>query len=517
MSRALPQYKGDKTNAEIEFWDLKGNYFKKKITIDVQGNSTQWYPKKNYAIDLCNDDWIGDDTFSLKFGNWVEQDSYHLKAWWVDMFRGCGQVYYNLLTDIWKYKRGPLNIPWMKAKINSDRLTNRGFGCSYDYEPADLDLRLPTGATCHPEGFPMILHYNGDFLGIYSWSIKKHRKNYHMDKKNYLEILIDGVLRTDEFWAGHSSIDWTEFELKNPKTLITMDGNKYDGDNPTELIDPSSPSWTNSKDQKNTYKTKQAIEALSDIMPQIEAAVSQYGVDSQEVIDLYNQYFDVDNLIDYIIFSDVILDTDTGVNNVLWTTWDGVKWFACPYDIDRILGIWGGYCTGNQASVLLIRQHIPTYYIGQNSTFRTRLANRYRELREGGVLSIDNLMSYCTRWLDAIGFDNYKKEFDRWPNNIVNNNAVVNDEYWEIDSTDIQNSGTWSSSAQYEIGDVCYYGAGNVSGYGSVCGYYKFTCKKQNTNTPPFSKLRCKDSLWRLYSWINTQLSFMDTFYNYNP
>ena len=62
-----------------------------------------------------------------------------------------------------------------------------------------------------------------------------------------------------------------------------MDGSTYDGDNPQELIDSSSAAWTNSKDQKNTKKTKEAIEALSDVMPQIEAAVTQYGVNSQEV------------------------------------------------------------------------------------------------------------------------------------------------------------------------------------------------------------------------------------------
>lgn len=517
MSRSLPQYKGDEVNAEIEFWDLNGNYFTKKIVMDVQGNSTQWYPKKNYAIDICNDNWVGDDTFSLKFGNWVEQDSYHLKAWWVDMFRGCGQSYYNLLTDIWKYKRGVLNKPWLKAKISSDRLTNRGFGCSYDYEPEDLDLRLDTGATCHPEGFPLILHYNGEFLGIYSWAIKKHRKNYHMDKKTYEEVLIDGVLFSNEFWNGVENIDWTSFELKNPKTLITMDGEKYDGDNPVELIDNTSPYWDNSKNQKNTQKTKNYIKALSNVMPLIREAVDTYGVDSQEVIDLYNTYFDVDNLIDYILFSDVILDTDTGANNVLWATWDGVKWFACPYDIDRILGIWGGYCTGNQPNLLLSREGYPTYYIGLNSTFRSRLVARYAELRDGGIFSVDNLISYCTRWVDAIGFDNYEKEFERWPNNLVNNNSVVNSTYWEIDSSDIQQTGTWDATTEYAVGDVVYYGAGNVSGYGSVCGYYKFTCLQPNTNQRPFTELRCRDSLWRLYSWLTTQIDMMDSYYNYNP
>lgn len=512
MNTALPSYKGDKKNGELEFWDMQGNYFKKKIEIDVQGNSTQYFPKKNYAVDLLNED---DSEFTLQFGSWVPQDSYHFKAWWVDLFRGLGQVYYNFLTEIWKYNRGPLWAPWMKALIPTEQLNNRGYGASYGYQPAALDCRLYSGATCHPEGFPMILYYNGTFVGIYSFAIKKHRKNYHMDKSDYLQILIDGVLHKNEFWAGHENIDWTSFELKNPKKLITMDGSEYDGDNPQELIDSSSAAWNNSKNQKNTKKTKEAIEALSDVMPQIEAAVTQYGVNSQEVEDLYNHYFDVDNLIDYIIFSDVLMDTDTGANNVLWTTWDGVKWYACPYDIDRILGMWQGYCMGNDPDMLLARTGFPTYYIGQNTNFRTRLANRYKELRDAGIISVDSMFKYAVDWSTTIGENNYELEYKKWPQNVVNNDSTVNTEYWEIDATDMSNTGTWNKETEYQPGDVVYYGAGNVAGSANHMGFYKFTCVKTNTNERPFSSLAYKDSLWRLYSWITIQIRMMDNFYNY--
>ena len=517
MLSALPQYKGDEKNGHIEFWDLNGNYFKKKITIDVQGNSTQWFPKKNFAIDLLNED---DTEFSLKFGDWPEQDSYHIKAWWVDMFRGLGQVYYELLDEVWSYKRGPLNRPWMQAIVSSDRLTNRGYGCEYNYQPDGLDSRIDSGAKCHPLGFPVLVYHNGEFYGVSSFAMKKHRKNYHMNKKIYEEVLIDGVLRTNEFWSGQSSINWTSFELKNPKTLITMDGSTYDGDNPQELIDSSSPAWTNSKDQKNTQKTKNYIKALSNVMPQIEDAVTQYGVDSQEVIDLYNQYFDVDNLIDYILFSDVILDTDTGANNVLWTTWDGVKWYACPYDIDRSCGMWQGFLTGNVASALLVRQGLPTYYIGQNSTFRSRLQARYHELRDGGIFTQEHLWSFGKRWSDSIGIDNYEKEFARWPQNIVNANADINTDFWSIVLEEGQpvmsQTGDWSSETEYAVGDVAFYGPGNVNGLGTASGYYKFTCVAPNTNQPPIKTLKCKDSLWRLYAWFGYQLRAMDQFYNYS-
>ena len=44
------------------------------------------------------------------------------------------------------------------------------------------------------------------------------------------KIQLDGELYYNYLWGGN--IDWTRFEIRNPKDLYCMDGSKYDGDNP---------------------------------------------------------------------------------------------------------------------------------------------------------------------------------------------------------------------------------------------------------------------------------------------
>ena len=70
----IPQQKysdNDRPHAYMEFYDINGNYFKKEVLINAQGRSTMGHPKKNIAIDICNNNgWDDDDTFSLQIGDW---------------------------------------------------------------------------------------------------------------------------------------------------------------------------------------------------------------------------------------------------------------------------------------------------------------------------------------------------------------------------------------------------------------------------------------------------------------
>lgn len=75
--------------AILEFYDMNGNYFKKNIVLDGQGNSSMNFEKKNASIDLFdtsvynNKGVLGEgDTLKIKFGDWVAFDSFHLKAFY---------------------------------------------------------------------------------------------------------------------------------------------------------------------------------------------------------------------------------------------------------------------------------------------------------------------------------------------------------------------------------------------------------------------------------------------------
>lgn len=496
---AMPTTKTDDLNGFLEFWDLNGNYFKKRVIMNAQGQSTLLYPKKNIAIDICNDEWEGDDTFKLEIGNWVSQDSFHIKAFYVDLFRGAGQVVYDLLDEIWD-TRGVLNRPWKKGLVSEDAF-NLGLGSAWN-GVTDLGVRMDTGADNHPLGFPCAVYLNGKFYGIFAFALKKHRDNYHQNKSNAKQIHLDGFLYAATFWSGN--IDWTEFEVRNPKGLRTTDGKKYDGENPKELSDTDPLS----------SEVKGYIEDLSGCMAALDSAKNTYGIESDEFLETFEHYFDIDNLADYIIFSDVVGDVDTGENNVQWVTYDGVKWWACPYDLDRILGSFGSHFVAVQNWHLAAKSGTPMSYFNTCNRLNTILNARFAELYEKGIVKADNVFSYVTRWAERIGFDFYKIEFDRWPDSICNSNMLVSPN-WEVveneDGTAVMgNSKTYDSEAYYNVGDTCF------EGRNATTGYYKFRCVQACNGVSPVLSYRCHDSLWRLYTWCVANEANLKTLYNIN-
>lgn len=415
----IPQAKGVDLQGIMEFWDMQGNYFKKEVIMNAQGNSTLSHPKKNIAIDICNNNgWNDEDTFKFQIGDWVPQDSFHLKGFYNDAFRGVCAVAYKWYEQIVKTRGELYDYVWKRAFINFSAITPTSNGSS---TAKDTKAQYNDGAKCFPNGFPCIVYLNGEFYGIYSWQLKKHRDNYHMKKSNAKHIHLDGVISDSTLWDG--SIDWTQFEIRNPKSLKTVNGGKYDGDNPTEITGDSSVDAT-------TAEVKQHIEAFSNIKTTVVNAYNTYlasektAVDKKTFKQIFEQYFDSINLIDYVIFSDVSNNYDGFCKNWQWFTYDGVKWFCGIYDCD---GVFGGYWELNQTIVPpltdhLIIEHQSVAWIGATwmitpifTVYEEELNARYKELRDCKIIDTDNIVNLMISWLNRIGNKNtFDKEWTKW-------------------------------------------------------------------------------------------------------
>ena len=228
---SMPTTKQDDKKAFLEFWDMQGNYFKKHTILNAQGNSSMGFVKKNVAIDLCDDEWIGDETPKVRIGEWVPQDSFHMKAYYTDFFRGVGAVSYKLYDQIVRTRGNMYDRPWKKALVEMNKIsfTTKSLGNPH---VGDYTLLTDTGARCFPDGFPCAVYLNSKFYGIFSFQLKKHRDNYHLDKSVAENIHLDGVINWDTLWNG--TISWGEddngFEIRNTKNINAIGGNKYDAD-----------------------------------------------------------------------------------------------------------------------------------------------------------------------------------------------------------------------------------------------------------------------------------------------
>lgn len=422
--------------AVIEFWDMQGNYFKKKAYLSGQGSSSMKYIKKNIAIDLFDSE-IGGESFSVKFGEWVPQDSFHLKAYYTDPFRGIGVIGYSIYNDIVKTRGLEKDYVWKRALLNTDIITPTNPNVNGKKE---VLLYTESGARCFPDGFPCMVFQNGEFWGLYSFQLKKHRSNYCLNKKTAEHIHLDGnISETSLFNAnGDSSlIQWKNinkvgFEIRNPKPLYLMDGSVYDADiNSGELIDETSEFYDESK-HKTCAKVKKYIIDFSKTLATIKAAENVYlGNKTDEnlkaIKDTLETYFDSENLIDYLITCDVLRNTDGFADNWQWVTYNGVKWYVCLYDVDNILGNhWQPVqtinppLTGKHITQIItyssMMKYITTYYVSE-------LEERYAYLRKNGIIDAERIITKIRDWMLRFGGQYaYELEANKWTDFIKNDN-----------------------------------------------------------------------------------------------
>lgn len=417
----VPNSKTSNKKCFMQFFDGYGIYFNKKVIVNAQGNSSLGDPKKNLAIDICNDDWIGEDTCSVRFGDWVPQDSFHLKAYYYDTFVGIPTIGYKLYDEIVKTRGIQDDRTWKRALI-----PNAGLLPSV-LENEAISRRIDTGARCFPDGFPCILYFEGKFYGIFSWQLKKHRDNFAMDKKEANHIHLDGAISPSSFFLANGNIDWDIWnykkndannlsdgiEIRNPKSLICIDGSKYDFDsNAKELIGDDSELYdSKNEDMVRSANVKKALVRASKYIPEILQFITD-GKSIEEIKSKIEEYFDVKSIIDYSIFTDITLNVDGLLKNWQWTTYDGIKWSVNPYDLDQIFGL------------KMSKEAEP--WIGHRSTstndpyglvckyYNNEITERYAELRDKGVLNTNHIVNMLNNWSLGVGLENYKLEQEKW-------------------------------------------------------------------------------------------------------
>ena len=472
----LPTTKQDDIEAEIEYNDKDGNYFRKPVILNAQGNSSLLFDVKNMAIDIA-------DGSEIKFGDFPTQDSFHLKKYYIDAFRGQCIVGYWLMEQV--YKSHPLGhqYPYEYSYLN-DSVTD-GFG--------DVKKDFFTGAKCHPDGFPIIITWINSntneetWMGVYTWNLKKSKEVYNCNKKKAENIILDGVINSSTIFGG--SVNWSAFEIRNPKSLIDIDGNKYDGDNPKELSDVDA----------NSKKVKDYLTRLSGVVAALRASNTK---------ETFEQYFLPQAFIDYYLVSQVLFNHDGFGKNWIWVTYDGLHWTPTLYDVDSIFGMyWNGiYVIPNSDNSTILG--IPQC-LGLDKLYSDEISKRYKELRDKGIFSVDNIVKLLNSWINKIGYSNIEKEFEVYSQTPSYRDSHISKNWKLLEYSTSLND--YDSSRTYNKGDT------------TVFHGYKFLCLNENTNDSPFKESYDKYPQWggcftsinRVKNWLTNRINFLNNTYNY--
>lgn len=475
----LPTTKQDDIEAEIEYNDKDGNYFRKPVILNAQGSSSMAYYVKNMAIDIA-------DGSEIKFGDFPTQDSFHLKKYYIDAFRGQCIVGYWLMEQVYKSRPIGQQYPYEYSIANDS--VSEGLGSP--------KKDFFTGAKCHPDGFPINITWISNDgtetdMGIYACNLKKSKEVYYADKKKAENIILDGIIDTDTLFGG--SIAWNQFEIRNPKSLIDIDGNKYDGDKPTEL----------SNTDGLSKKVKDNLERLSGVKAALQESNSKAT---------FEKYFLVNPYIDYWLVSQLLYNFDGFRKNWIWCTWDGKRWTPTLYDVDSIFGMtFEGtfvYKTSDKEGLNGV-----SATQGLTSLYKEEIEMRYKELRDLKIFTTDNVVGLLQKWVSIIGFDNYKKEFTIFDETPSYRSSKTN-KGWQCIGYAVYNpsTGIYNNEKEYAIGEKCNYegmtfeATEAVTGVLPVWGTYS-----HYPNTAGFY-----NSVSRVYHWLENRIAFLDKTYNYN-
>lgn len=472
---SMPTYKTQNKKAFLEFWDMQGNYFKKHAILNAQGNSSMTHYKKNIAVDFCEDEWVGDNTTSMKIGNWIVQDSFHLKAFYCSFYKNECPVSYKIwdrMCHTYKFTEDRPYKDYLAGKFQDKgaNVTNSNFRQNNAFE-----------ARCVPDGFPCAVYLNNTFFGIYSFQLKKHRDNYFMDKESATNIHLDGDSYLNLF---NGIIDWNLIEIRNPKPkkwkLYDMDGNKYDGDSPKELMgkylsdgETVNPNYDeNNESHKKSAEVKQNIVALSNYMKDLKVYENAYNeavknkLGEEEALATLKREiekrFGVKWIIDYILIMCLLQDGDSVNKNTQWTTWGAIdsllRWSPNPYDMDSTFGCDSTLGFTNQMAVettLGKNTNTPYSYIWKY--YLDDMKKRYAELRQKGVFSYNVIFKEYLDWVNRVGSEYYKLEVKKWGESPSNRDSLLSTE-WKLTGlnyiTFSDSATNWSNTKSYTKGNL---------------------------------------------------------------
>ena len=367
-SNPLPVAKGTVINTTTSI-NVDGQIIKNFSTLEVQGSSSAGFPKKNWTLALFADA-ARTSPIEIKLGHMMPHDELVWKANLVDNTQSRNLAVNRLWDQMLLARSG-----FPKREVDYVNMVG-GVGLNY----------TPTGALGHVDGFQAVVYINKEFYGIGSLNIGKKRGNYNLASNNQKQIQLE----------PQGNVNYT-----------AMPSSPTNTDSGLEIRRPST--WG--------LEAQGYYERLVAWMAKSRADMEADGIDN---------FFNRQNLMDYIILAQVCDLWDHMGKNAEITTWDGQIWNFLPYDCDTVFGLWWtgtiiNPATGVEwrpAANLLITQNTSEGPVGFFSKCRriygTDIDARYAELRHKKIIDVENITSICSELLRKFPQKLLKAEDTKW-------------------------------------------------------------------------------------------------------
>lgn len=360
----LPKTPTDSIKNKVVFYINDIQVLKTYAVMSLQGQSSVYANKKNYALDLLN---INGDPIVVKFGDMVEADSIHLKGFEKDPTHTREQACYRVWQDMIR----SLDYPY--CKVNNIPFST----------PTGASKEMIADAKYYPYGFPIELQNGGSSLGVYTLRTKKLRENYALDKADVKQVYLDTIISSTTLKSGFDAARW---EVRNPKMSGYSEGDAI----------PS----------KYTATVGASIAHLFEFTADIAGKYSTHS-----------DYIVLPHWIAWYVIAELSFDWDKNSNNYNIITWDGVHWSMIPYDMDSAVG--SLVVTPPDAFVLNSSSDIWGTF---RTTFINEIKAQYKKWRASGVISTMSVMQHFIDIASVVPRELYKTDRSIW---VYSNLAVI--------------------------------------------------------------------------------------------
>ena len=391
-AEALPQYKGDKKSVSGSFTDPadpERSFSFVGAQADVQGTSSQYYPRKNFKVKFKKGFTLADGSHS---------DVYEMNA------DAIGTSTFTFKADV-ASSEGANNVELV-------RLYNDACPYRTPYQVANPKVRQGI------DGFPMVMFFDDgagtSFVGKYNFNNDKGTEEVFgfQEGDESWEIRNNTgdrvVWRSDDF----SSTKVNEDGKVVPAWLDDFEGRFPDGnENPVNL--KALASWLKSTDQSQAtgvvFESPVDFGETEQVLTQDEEGndvwVSRSIVHERDDAAFrlakfkaeLPEHMEVQAVLFYYLFTELFLMVDSRAKNAFPSFMGGSKWFSLPYDFDTAIGInnEGSLVFGYELEDVDHTEGGADVFNGQDSVlwvnvrgaFFAELAAMYKELRSSGALS----------------------------------------------------------------------------------------------------------------------------------
>lgn len=229
-------------------------------------------------------------------------------------------------------------------------------------------------------------------------------------RMKYAELFLNGEYRG--VYCVSERVDRKQLKLKKYKDGVR--GELYKGVGWGASTYTSCPSYDNKLDSWGGFEYDYPDEVGVDwgrLYNHIDFIVNSKD---EDFYSQYSSYVDVSNAVDYFIFLNLLRATDnTGKNIYVAKYKENEPYFFVPWDLD---GVFGTIWNGSQEDVTDdIRTNGLYMRLWLDNAFKNKVLDKWRSLRNSGVVTEDNLMKEFDKNFDYLNKNAvYEREMLAW-------------------------------------------------------------------------------------------------------